>query len=72
MSGMKTKCKVIFRNMCPINVGTSVILTGGQFTQSDVVRYDKDGFVEKLPSLNIGRWTHACASYIDTDNKMVS
>ena len=69
---MQAKCKLMFRGTCAINDGTSVILTGGQYTQSDVFRYDKDGFVEKLPSLNIGRWTHACASYIDTDNKMVS
>ena len=63
----------MFRGTCAINDGTSVILTGGQYTQSDVFRYDKDGFVENLPSLNISplRRGIACASYINTDNKRV-
>ena len=48
-----------------------MVITGGQFTLPDVSRYNENGFVEKLPSLKVGRVFHACAGYINNQNKMV-
>ena len=61
----------MFRGSCTIDTGTSVVITGGQFSQNNVVRYNKDGFGENLPRLNIGRWTHACSYYYLTNNTRV-
>ena len=38
-----------------------------------MVRYGEQGFVEELPSLSMGRHSHGCAAYIDTEGvKVVS
>ena len=46
-----------------------VIITGGALSLGLVASdkatiYNDNGFVEDLPSLNIGRWGHACGHYI--------
>ena len=47
------------------------MVTGGQFSIGNVVRYNEDGFVEDLPELISGRWSHACSWYINSQDKMV-
>ena len=37
-----------------------------------VVRYNSSGGSEDLPSLNVGRFFHACASYLDDYENRVS
>ena len=37
----------------------------------NVVRYNEDGFVEDLPDLKTGRFSHACSWYINSQDKMV-
>ena len=61
----------IIRGSCTIDTGTSVVITGGQNTQSEVFRYNKEGIVENLPRLNIGRGGHACSYYYLTNNTRV-
>ena len=46
------------------------MLTGGAFSTILVQRYNKDGFIETLPSLNEGRFHHGCASYLKNDKKV--
>jgi len=41
------------------------IITGGQYTPTTVSRYDKNGWMEDLPSLNTGRYSHGCGTYLD-------
>ena len=36
-----------------------------------MVRYGVQGFVEELPSLSMGRHSHGCAAYIDTEGVKV-
>ena len=36
-----------------------------------MVRYREQGFVEELPSLSMGRHSHGCAAYIDTEGVKV-
>ena len=57
-----------FSDACAINMGDSVILTGGVFawySQTKVTELRMDGSYTKLPELNQGRYSHGCASYLD-------
>ena len=42
----------------------TVVITGGLDTLTTVSVYSVHGWVEDLPSLNIGRYLHACTSYM--------
>ena len=50
----------------------SVILTGGEYSDRMVSRYDLQGFVEDLPQLVQGRYGHGCGSYLRGDGTQVS
>ena len=34
--------------------------------------YSTDGWVEDLPHLLTGRWSHGCGQYFNNDNEMVT
>merc|ERR1711874_924587 len=51
---------------CAINLGSSVILTGGDLSIPTVSEYNEAGHVRFLPSLLQGRYAHGC-SYYDKD-----
>ena len=36
-----------------------------------ILRYGERGFVEELPQLTMGRHSHGCAAYIDTEGVKV-
>jgi len=48
----------------------SVIVTGGDSTKIKASRYNMNGLVEELPTLNRGRSRHGCGSYTSS-NKLV-
>ena len=48
------------------------MVTGGQFSKGNVVRYNEDGFVEDLPQLISGRWSHACSSFTNSRGEKVN
>jgi len=50
------------RDSCGINELDSTIITGGT-KRTAVERYNEKGFVEKLPDLIEGRFSHGCGSY---------
>ena len=53
-----------YRFACSISLTDAVIITGGSDTRNIVSRYDKDGWVEDLPSrLKVGRGGHGCSQY---------
>ena len=56
---------IIYSRACAIPDGEAVVLTGGESSiiRSKVSRYNKDGWMEDLPDLNMGRWAHGCAGY---------
>ena len=54
---------VYYRYACSISLTNTVIITGGSFNRSIVSRYDKDGWVEDLPSLKVGREAHGCSQF---------
>ena len=47
-------------------------MTGGLKTLDKVTVYNSKGWVEDLPSLKIGRYYHACGSFVTSDKKMAS
>ena len=55
-------------NACAINLGSTVLLTGGydHGSVSRVTQYCEAGFVKDLPQLQQGRRVHGC-SYFDND-----
>jgi len=56
---------------CAINLGSSVILTGGYYspTLTRVSEYDESGFIRNLPDLNRGRFGHGCSYYEDGEGR---
>ena len=48
-----------------------MVIVGGQFTSTDVSRYNENGFVEALPSLDTRGGGQSCAGYFNSQNKMV-
>ena len=53
-----------YRGACSIPQGDQIILTGGGETRKTVSRYDKDGWMRDMPSLNQGRYGHGCTTYM--------
>ena len=49
----------------------TLLVTGGFFTQRTVSRYDTAGFVEDLPALNEGRYSHGCGAYTGDTGEQV-
>ena len=54
-----------FREACAIDMGDSVILTGGYYSQNKVTEVRIDGSYIELPELNLERYQHGCSSYLD-------
>ena len=49
----------------------TVIITGGQYTESKVTVYNTEGWVADWPGLNMGRYDHGCGHFVNTDNQVV-
>ena len=56
---------------CAINLGTSVLLTGGFSSVSRVTEYNEAGYVRDLPPLQQGRRTHGCTYYDNEEGTKV-
>ena len=54
---------IYYRYACIIPLGDHVVITGGQITKTTVSKYDEEGWVEDMPSLNQGRYSHGCTSF---------
>ena len=51
---------------CSINLGSTVILTGGFYSPNRVSEYSETGFTRDLPQLLQGRYSHGC-SYFENE-----
>merc|ERR1712110_738244 len=49
----------------------TVVITGGYGTYTTVAVYSDQGWLGDLPSLNIGRDSHACTSYMSGAKRML-
>ena len=47
------------------------MVTGGSDSRSTVLVYTLSGAQGQLPSLQTGRWDHACAYYLDSQDRPV-
>ena len=56
-----------YSNACSIDIGQSVVITGGRYTKRKVTEYREDGQTKELPQLITGRQNHGCSSYVDND-----
>ena len=56
----------MYSDACSINLGSSVILTGGRFFLDRVSEYSESGFSRYLPQLLQGRFGHGC-SYFENE-----
>merc|ERR1712131_121788 len=52
----------------------SVVITGGynHMTLATATRYNSDGYVENLPSMISGRYSHGCSGYYNDEDKLVN
>ena len=57
---------------CSIDLGKSVVITGGYNTEKTVTQYYEDGSFNELPQLITGRYYHGCSSYVDGNGNIVS
>ena len=48
-----------------------MIITGGYYTESTVTRYGENGYISDLPTLNTGRYSHGCTSFITCGKKVI-
>ena len=71
----------IFSDACAIELDDSrwlplVVVTGGRSGSNTpgvtVQVYTSEGAQEQLPSLQTGRYSHACAYYVDSQDRIVS
>jgi len=62
-ASFKLKFTLSTEEACAINLGTSVILTGGYYYPTRVTEYNEAGWVRDLPDLLQGRWNHGCSYY---------
>ena len=51
---------------CWINLGSTLILTGGETTDKRVSVYSQSGYLRDLPQLQQGRYSHGC-SYFENE-----
>ena len=56
---------------CAIDMGQTVIITGGWNTMKKVTQYNEDGLHKELPELITGRRYHGCSSYVNSDKNIV-
>ena len=61
-----------YSNACALDLGQTVIITGGAGTNWKVTEYNEDGQAKELPQLITGRYNHGCSSYIDKDGNIVT
>ena len=62
---------VRFACAIPDPAGPSVVVTGGYNTKNTVSRYNRNGWVEDLASMTLGRYHHGCAGFM-RDGELVS
>ena len=61
----------ICRGACAIELQHTVVVTGGEASRSIVQVYNISGPQEQLPDLLTARHDHACAHYVDSENRIV-
>ena len=61
-----------YRGACAIDMGETVIITGGFNTMKKVSQYNENEQHNVLPELITGRQEHGCSSYVNINNNIVT
>ena len=61
-----------YSHACSIDLGQTVVITGGYDNEKKVTEYNEDGQSKELPQLMTGRKLHGCSSYVDKDDNIVT
>ena len=69
---MYTDIIFIFSRACAIEFQDRVVVTGGCCVIATVQVYTLSGPQEQLPDLQTPRYQHACAHYLDSQDRAVS
>ena len=56
---------------CAINLGSSVIISGGANALTSVSQYNEAGWLMDLPELQQRRWWHGCSYYNNNEGTKV-
>ena len=56
----------MYSEACSINIGQTLLLTGGTYSLNRVSEYSEDGYLRDLPQLLQGRRNHGC-SYFENE-----
>lgn len=56
---------------CAINMGSTVIITGGYWSKRIVSEYNEAGFIKHLEPMQTGRYTHGCSYFENNDGTKV-
>lgn len=57
--------KYDIRSACAINLGATVLITGGDYSLNIVSEYSEEGYLRDLPQLLQGRSDHGCSYYVN-------
>ena len=60
-----------YSRACAIDMGQTVIITGGYYAKRKVTEYNEDRLHKELPELITGRRYHGCSSFVDSDMNIV-
>jgi len=55
---------------CAIKLDKFVIITGGKYSKTLVSKYDMNGWMKDLATLNTGRYNHGCGFYYRDTNEL--
>jgi len=65
----------LYSRACGMKTQDKFVITGGDLGRASglktVTRYSRTGQPETLPQLNVGRWDHACGSYLTDEGDTV-
>jgi len=59
------------RYACSIQFPDQVVITGGIYTPNRVLAYGPELFINFLPELLVGRYSHACTTFHNEDGELV-
>ena len=62
---------LLCRHSCGIDMSDHLVVTGGYGHRRTVAKYNESGLIDYLPSLNQGRYNHACSSFISASGETV-
>ena len=68
---LKLQEPLFCRNACSIDLGDSVVITGGYYTKRKVTQYNGVRFLKEMPQLIQGRRHHGCSYYTENDKYIV-